>query len=212
MGDQQQCALIVFQVILQPHHRLEVQVVGRLVQNQQVRFFQQQPCDGKPCFLTAAEAGDDAGVVFPSESHTVQYRANLHVDLVAVVRLEPRLQPVVFLGDREVAGLHLFLQGVHFLLRIQERLEHASHFLPDGTLPIQPAHLLQIADAGLPGIGDIAVPFHQMIRQFMLRDDAQQRGFSAAVHADQSDAVPILDGEGNMGEHLISIVKFIDIC
>ena len=36
-------------------------MVGRLVQNQQVRFFQQQPCDGKPCFLTAAEAGDDAG-------------------------------------------------------------------------------------------------------------------------------------------------------
>ena len=191
MGYQQQCSLIVLEVIFQPHNGLEIQVVGRLVQNQQIRFLQQQPCNGKPCFFAAAETGDDAGIGFLCETHTVQHRADLHVDLIAAVVFEPGLQAVIFLRTGHVTGLHGFFQLVHSLLRFQQRTKHAPHLLPDGAFPIQSAHLFQIADAGLGGSGNFAVPLHQMIRQFLFREDPQQRGLAAAIYAHKPDAVVV---------------------
>ena len=71
----------------------------------------------------------------------------------------------------QIAGLHGFFQAVHFLLCLQQRTEHTAHLRPDGALPVQTAHLLQIADAGLCRTGDLAVPFHQMIRKLLLCED-----------------------------------------
>ena len=52
MGDGDDGALVVVQEALQPGHGFRIQVVGRLVQQQHVRLFQQQAAQGYPAALT----------------------------------------------------------------------------------------------------------------------------------------------------------------
>ncbi|MNX62780.1 hypothetical protein D3C86_937570 [compost metagenome] len=52
VGDGDDCALVVVQEALQPGHGFRIQVVGRLVQQQHVRLFQQQTAQGYPAALT----------------------------------------------------------------------------------------------------------------------------------------------------------------
>ena len=55
MGDGQDRALVRGQVLLEPLHALGVEVVGRLVEQQQVRLGQQQLAQRHPAPLTAGE-------------------------------------------------------------------------------------------------------------------------------------------------------------
>ena len=187
-------------------------MVGRLVQNQQVRRFQQQPCNGKPCLFAAAESGDHPVIGLLSESHTVEDGAYFHVDLIAVVVLEPGLQAVVLLCCRHIPGLHLLFQLVQAFLGVQQRTEHAAHLRPDRAFPIQTAHLFQVADTGLGGLGNLAVALQQMVGQFLSRQNAQQGRFSAAVHTHKPDPVVVFYRQRDVGENLSAIIKFMDIC
>ena len=58
MGDRDDGARVLLQVLLQPLHALRVQVVGGLVEQQQVRLGQQQPAQRDPALLPAGQAGD----------------------------------------------------------------------------------------------------------------------------------------------------------
>ena len=55
MANQQHRAPIGAEIILQPGNGLQVQMVGRLVQQQQIRLRQQHPCQTKPGTLTAGK-------------------------------------------------------------------------------------------------------------------------------------------------------------
>ena len=58
MGDRDDGAGVVLQVLLQPLHALRVQVVGGLVEQQQVGLGQQQPAQRHPSAFAAGQAGD----------------------------------------------------------------------------------------------------------------------------------------------------------
>ena len=53
MADDQHGTGIALEVILQPFHGSKIQVVGRLVQDQDIRLFQQQLCQTQARQLTA---------------------------------------------------------------------------------------------------------------------------------------------------------------
>ena len=55
VGDGDDGALVLLQMVLQPGHGLGVQVVGGFIQQQDVRFLEQQPAEGHPAFFTAGE-------------------------------------------------------------------------------------------------------------------------------------------------------------
>ena len=58
VGDRDDGARVLLQVLLQPLHALRVQVVGGLIEQQQVRLGQQQPAQRDPALLPAGQAGD----------------------------------------------------------------------------------------------------------------------------------------------------------
>ena len=58
MGDRDDGARVLRQVLLEPLHALRVQVVGGLVEQQQVGLGQQQPAQRDPPLLAAGQAGD----------------------------------------------------------------------------------------------------------------------------------------------------------
>ena len=58
MGDGEDGAGVVLQVLLQPQHALGVEVVGGLVEEQQVGLLQEQLAQGDPAALTTGQDGD----------------------------------------------------------------------------------------------------------------------------------------------------------
>src|SRR5437879_13821651 len=58
VGDDQDRAGILPQVAFQPRYRFGVEMVGRLVQEQQVGLVEQQPAQGDPAGLPAGEVFD----------------------------------------------------------------------------------------------------------------------------------------------------------
>ena len=69
VGDDHQRAGARHQVPGEPVHRLDVEVVGGLVEQQQVVVLQEQPCQRAPATLPARETVDDAFEVDPREQH-----------------------------------------------------------------------------------------------------------------------------------------------
>jgi len=53
VGDRHYCPGILGEMPLQPGDRLRIQVVGRLVEQQQVRLLEQQPAQCDPALLSA---------------------------------------------------------------------------------------------------------------------------------------------------------------
>ena len=53
MGNNQKRTVVTDQIIFQPSQRIDVQMVGGLIQNEQVVLFKQDFGQGKPGFLAA---------------------------------------------------------------------------------------------------------------------------------------------------------------
>src|SRR5690242_20756860 len=101
MADDQYGAAITLQEILQPHHAFEIEIVGRLVEQQKIRRGEENggegdahaPAAGKLRARTKlvrrrkAEAGEDfGGTRRRSEEHTSELQS--HVNLVCRLLLE----------------------------------------------------------------------------------------------------------------------------
>ena len=93
MGDRDDGAVVLVQVPLEPRDRLGVEVVGGLVEQQQVGLREQQPAQRDAAALTARERGDvGVGGREPQRVHrdlelAVEVPAVHRVDLVLELRL-----------------------------------------------------------------------------------------------------------------------------
>ena len=83
-------AAIGAEIVFKPHDSLEVEVVGRLIENKQIRLFKEKLSDTETCFFASAEAGNGAFEFIFAESHTVEYHSYFHISIIAVVGFEPR--------------------------------------------------------------------------------------------------------------------------
>ena len=86
------------QVVLEPRHRLAVEVVGRLVERQQRRPRQQRPRQRHAPPLAARQRRD--GRLQRRQLQRRRQRAHLVIALPAARRLEPRVQPRLLLERR----------------------------------------------------------------------------------------------------------------
>ena len=94
MGDQHDRAGIIVQCSLQPSDAFGVQVVGRLVEQQQVGLFQQQPAEGDAPALAAGKRRD-AGFGRRA-AQRVQRDVDLAIQLPAIAGVDLRLQIGLF--------------------------------------------------------------------------------------------------------------------
>ena len=90
MGHQDDAAREVFQVVLQPGHRLGVQVVGRFVEQQHVGLAEQQARQGDAALFTARQAFD-IGVVGRA-AQSVDGHLDLGVDVPQVAGVDDLLE------------------------------------------------------------------------------------------------------------------------
>ena len=115
MGDGQDRALVLGEVLLEPQHALGVEVVGRLVEQQQVGLGQQQLAQRHAALLTTGQVGD--GLVGRRAAQRVHRLLELGVDVPGV------------------GGVQLLLQLAHLLHQLVGVV--GGHQLGDLVVPVE---------------------------------------------------------------------------
>ncbi len=103
MGDGDDRALVLLEVLLEPEHALGVEVVGGLVQQQQVGLLQQQLAQRDTAPLTAGEVGDL--LIAGRAAQRVHRLLELGVQIPAVGCVDLRLEPAHLLHQRIEVGI-----------------------------------------------------------------------------------------------------------
>ena len=120
MGDGDDRALVIAQVMLQPGHRLGVQVVGGLVEQQDIGFGQQQPGEGHPAAFAAGEHLD--GRIRGRAAQGVHGQFQVAVQVPGVDLVECFLQFGLF-GDQ---GIEIGIRFGEFGVDLVERGQHVD--------------------------------------------------------------------------------------
>ena len=120
MRDQQQRARVAREPVLEPEHGVEVEVVGRLVEQQQVGAAHQRLREVEPHAPAAGEARDGLAVRAAREAEARQQRRGARARAVAVDAVEAMMQ----LGEALAAGVRI--GGVRCGRRRQRALDRAQ--------------------------------------------------------------------------------------
>ena len=198
MRDHDERALPVQQRLLQPLDGFQVEVVGRLVQQQQIRLLEQQLRQQCARALAAAQMRQLLAVLILVEAQPAEHLADAHLVVIAAGHLEGGLRMAILVEQRG-----------------DSRHRRAARPRP-GDAPTRPARrpgraagrrrvsiascrvivasrwrvLRQIADRQPALANDIAAG-----RWLGAGQNAQQGGLARAVRADHADAVACFDAE-----------------
>ena len=200
VGDDHHGAGIVVQRVLQPGDAFGIEVVGRFVQQQQIRLLQQQPAQRDAPPLAAGQRGD--GGVRRRTAQRIQCDVHAPVEVPALAGVDLRLQVRLFRQQR----VHLllahglgefhgdFVEPVERGLQVRERL---FHVLAHRLVGIELRLLLQVADARAFRRPRLAAEVG-----IDAGHDLHQRRFAGAVDAEYADLHAGQEGERDAAEHL----------
>ena len=127
VGDGHDRAVVVAQEPLQPGHRLGVEVVGGLVQQQQIGPAQQQAAQGHPTTLTAREHVDRG--VAGRDAQGVHGDLDRALEVPGAGRLDLALDLGLLLAQLVVVGVGVGPAGQHLVVALEQlrRLAQAVH-------------------------------------------------------------------------------------
>ncbi len=191
MGDRDDRPLVLGQVLLEPRHRLGVEVVGGLVEQQQVRRAQEQPAQGHAPALAAGEGADVR--VGRGQAQGVHRVFELGLEVPGVGGFDLRLDLAELLG--RLVGV----VGGQLVEAVEQRLGLRDAVLdvaPDVLALVQVGLLLEHPD-GRPG-GERGLAAVLLIDA---GHDPQQRRLARAVVAEHADLRARREGERDVLEH-----------
>ena len=185
---------IGMEIFLEPVACLEIEVIGRLVEQQQVWTSEQQLCEGDSHLPAARERFARTVAVLAAESEAAQHGRDAQVDAIALVQAESILKlrvarehRIVFvLRDRGIT--ELVLDVVHLRLHVEQRLKRAACFLEDRSSRVAQAVLRQVTDREPGRLHDAA-----RIGVFDSAQNLEEGRLSGAVRAAQADAFAVAD-------------------
>ncbi len=183
VGDRHHGALVVLQEALEPGDRFGVQMVGRLVEQQEVGLLQQQPAERDPPPLAAGERGHV--LIARRAAQRVHRDLERALQLPAVRGVDLLLQLGLLGHQRVHVGIGVGEFGRDLVEAVEQRLGRgdALHDVAEHVLlRIELRLLRQEADLGAlgrPGLaGEILVEAGH---------DAQERRLAGAVDAEHAD-------------------------
>ena len=197
VGDGHHGARVFLEEALQPLDRLGVEVVGGLVEQQQVRMLEQQPAERHAALLAARQDGH-LGVVGRA-AQRVHGDVDVALKVPGVGRRDVVLERALFGADGLVVGVRVGPLRHHGVVSLDERLD-LVHAVKDVALDVlgrvELGFLAQIADreAGRQaGLATEAV--------VEAGHDAQQARLAGAVGPDDPDLGAGVEGDGDVLQH-----------
>ena len=192
MGDEQQRRVARVELLLQPLHRLGVEVVGGLVEHQQVGPGEQRAGDGHALLLAAGELVDGPLPERGVDAQAVE-------QLLGLEGRVPAAQPLDALGEVRQLGHQPFvvLAGLEALGERVVGVERlAQRDLGDGELGGGRGAGREDGLLRQPGDARAALELQgDGVGLLVAGQDLHQRRLAAAVDADQADALALLDDQ-----------------
>ena len=186
MGNEDKCVLVFLQISLEPGDVLFVEVVGRLVKEQDLRLLKKELAQEH---FGALAAGELCDIPVQAQIHKPERAGNfrdLRIDGVKIVRIQKLLQCAGLLHISHhfffCAVRHQTIQLVAALLHLVEVVKRARKDTFNCHAGCEMSMLIEISGSHMPGPLDR--PF---IRLQLSCDNAHEGGFSLAVRADKAD-------------------------
>ena len=192
MGDDQDGARVGPQVPFEPGHRLGVEVVGGLVEEQQLRLGEEELAERDAALLAAGQRVH--GRLVRRAAERVHGLVDLGIEVPQALGLD-----LVLERRHLVGGLVRVVHG-EVVVAVQDRLRGSDALhdvLAHGLSRVELRLLGQVADAGAfrdPGLaGPLGVEAGH---------DAEQRRLAGAVRAEHADLGVGVEGEMDVVQHL----------
>ena len=200
MGNGQDGALEGLDVGFQPLHAVQVQMVGRLVQQKDVGLFQQQTSQVDAGLLAAGEGVEFLLALVGGDGQTVADLVHFYVHLVAAACSEPGNQIVILLQLLLRGAVHHGkLQDLHLpLCRQNVRVGRAQNIL-DG---VAIGELGDLGDQTQP-LGGIDV-YLAVVIIHLTGEDLEQSGLAAAVTTQNGNTLALLDLKGQILQQILA--------
>ena len=176
------------QILLQPLGHLGIEVVGRLVQNQQIALAQQYACQRNTLQLTARKCAHSLTEIVNAQTRKYLFHTLFAVPKSACVHLRHRLlQPLARgIGNRSLVG------GNHtcvITIRTQTRLQNRQR-------GIERRILFEVGHTQITTRCDRA-----LVGRVAPRNQVEQRRFACTVSGNQRNALALVDRKRNAIEH-----------
>src|SRR5690606_37799761 len=208
MGDQNQALGETAEETLEPFDRFQVQVVGGLVEEEQVGLAEQRPSQLRPGPLPSGQLVEGFGEVLLAKAEAKEHSLGARFLFETAALLELRQEALV--------GPHGRLQGIRIALH--PGISHAGFVGPQVFLEFfQVAKGLQgvlvkcqVASYRrlLPQVPDAEAPFprHDTLVGLGASDDVEKGALAGAVGPDQPDAILMMDFEIDGAEDVVGPV------
>ena len=201
-------AAVFDKVILEPFDRAKIEVVGRLVEEQHLRFREQEPQQRDLRALAAGELAQRARKIAFREAETLDGGLVLFYVCVAAELLEalvkPRILARVFLA---AVAFDRFERGVHRAFGFEQVGIGGQQLLLKRAAVVRLEVLLEAAQDGGAGLVKAEVGLASALKHIDLAGQrAEQRRFAAAVAPDNRDFFVIADGEVYFGQYRLAVV------
>ena len=196
------------ELVLEPLEARDVEVVRRLVEQQQVRIAAEHPRERRAGQLAARERVEQPVEVRLAEAEAARDGADALAPRVAAGVLEPRLRLRVAAHRLRgvLARRHRLLQLPQLLLDGDEIGGAGEDVVAQRQPPLQRRPLVVERDARALREGELAA-----VHLALAGEHAQQRRLAGAVRPGQRDALAALDLEGNPVEKHVSGKLFSEI-
>ena len=153
MGHEDDGARVVVQILFEPVTRLEIEMIRRLVKEEQTRPAEEQLGQGNPHLPPARERVGRTFEHRGRKSQALQHRGRAELDAVAIPEAESILEVTVARQHRLVlrcrhAGISQALfESVHLVFHRQQVAERARRLLEQTASAMREAVLRQITDS-----------------------------------------------------------------
>ena len=184
---------------------LDVEVVGRLVEQQQVRLLEQHLGQLEPAALAARQRLDRALEIGGGKAEVLRQRLDARLERIAALAAVALLQLAVarerlLVGEVALEREQLVVDGEQLLERLEHRVEDLA--AAGELLRLLEVRHRQPARARHRAAIRLQAPVEQ----------AQQRRLAAAVGPDEPDAVAVVYLPGQPGEELGARIAEVRVC
>ena len=192
MRDGQRGSFILFDIGFEPLYAVHIEMIRRLVEQKNIRFFQEQSGQIHPRLLAPGKHGEELIAHRVRNPKAVADLVHIRIHFIAAAHLIGVGEAVIFRKDCPIRrDGHLLLQGSHLFLHGEQipigRAKHVLHRVTHGI------------DRDLGDQADFAVRRKDngaLVRLQLPGEHAEERGLAAAVAAHDAHALPRQDLKG----------------